>query len=263
MKIFILADQLYRLGFTKESQNAYGLGNVMQTWDFDVDNTTDQEIENDFKTFEEGGATTVDDTSINQNMNPEGSPKEFKEKASNKLWENAPLKRDHKIIIKLREYFTSIWPSITGVPGSSINAKDSSKAAGIFKYFDQNFKDKMDRPGWVIQSGMAIPPAQAMEIISLAVQEFLITVPDTDYQYGYLKELQEWAHGLYQEYADYYYENVDSSGRDERHQRSVDKVDQTPALSEENFNDLQRRMDEGQRRWEQAEGHSWSSEDLD
>jgi hypothetical protein len=265
MKIFILAHQLYRLGFVKESQKAMGLGNVLQTWDFDKDQSTDQEMydSDDSATYEED-SRTINDTQISNQMGLQNSPRETQQASSEVLWQSAPLPRDHAIIKRLTDYFAKIWPAIKSEPGATISASDATKAAKVFKYFDQSFKDKMDRPGRIAQSGMAIQPAQAMEIVSLATQEFLLSVSDADYQYQYLKELQDWGHGIYQEYADYYYDRVDPSGREQWMADAVKRVDEAPEITDNEFTDLKRRFNEGQRRWEESQGRTWGDqEDVD
>lgn len=249
IKIYALTDMLYRLGFRKEAQSVYGLGDVVQTYEFEVDESEDSytfdpgSLDEPMTAEESSEVTWVDDR--------DEDPIVRIERQSGELWEDAPLDKNHLIVQRLMAGFASLWELfLTG--NKTVMSKELSKAALIFKYFDQDFKERRDRPNYIIQSGKAIRPEQALQIMSLSMREFLLHVPREQMRPRWIKELEEWAFGFYEEYADYYYTNVDSADRDNRLDIIKHRVDQNPTVTDDD-EDYKRRLGEAQRKWEEAE----------
>jgi hypothetical protein len=260
MKLLILSDALYRIGLKKESKLIYKFSNSLDTWIFNSEEEDSKTVDPESVSNDYSSETKQEDNTYEQPNNLYKSPNFIPVSTENDIWASSILDKSHKIVQRLLYFYNKIWDSIINT-NRQISRDDLFYAAKVFRYFDQSFKERMMQPKWIANSGKAITPPQALSIINSSLSDFVLKIPKKDFSAKKYDELREWSYGIYEDYADYYYEYVNPSAKESIIDTATKAVDNAPELSNEELQELRRRFDEGQRRWEQSEGLQWAPED--
>lgn len=203
--LIILSDLLSVIGFKKESQAIFGLNQDADTYELGGLDNGISGFKNDLEN------NTVEDTGINEYF---GSKLIDIEERSKRIWSNSVIKKDHEIIKVLNDFYEKVMLISEGESMVNISSVDLQNTAGIFKFYGQDFKNRKDRPHLIIKSGKSITPVEVMSVITMSVNDFLLTIPSNRRTVRLIEDLNSWTYAIYEQYADFYYQNVDSSRKD-------------------------------------------------
>lgn len=243
MELIVLSNILYSLRLTEESKKIFKISQVMDG------TSTETFVGLDF--YEDA---TANDIGAVENTSEEIFVENEIKKS---IWNKMPLDSSHPMVLKLRKQLEKIWEIVIH-PNTTLSSIDLKRASRVFKMYDNKFSKERYRPWQTANKEIAITPRQALEIISNVVQEIFFDTPDEFKTKEYMGEFRDWAHGVFQDYADYYYENIDSSERDLFLNEVTKQVDEHPDLSEEDVDNLKEFYNEQERKLRQQE-EAWNS----